>query len=223
MKDYIGLFVVIFIAIVVGYQAFGDSNTPKGMSGVNEAATYDELPEEPARNEVLERIRESEASSIRELIDVGFPLLDTVQSDRGIAEIYMTQELTVKEAADEIANKIEPDEQSEEQGGKQVLVYPNDFVILQESSEEPGLVLIELASDEFVRNNYSPGFFQGLLAYSLLNRALGSNDWAQRRADRCEGGGCYGGYTMYGGGYNSNPSGSLRGSSNRGGGPGTGK
>ncbi|WP_173915846.1 DUF4247 domain-containing protein [Halobacillus sp. Marseille-Q1614] len=222
MKDYIGLFIVITIAIVVGYQSFADSGTPRGMSGSNTIDTYGELPDEPSKSEVLQQIRDSEAESIRDLIDDGFPLLDTVESDRGIAEIYMTQELTLKETADEIAGKLEPEEISERQDKKQVLIYPDDFVILQESDEEPGLILIELASDQFVRNNYSPSFFQGLLAYSLLNRMLGSNDWAQRRASNCEAGGCYGGYSMYGG-YNSNSTGTLRGSSNRGGGPGTGK
>ncbi|GGF06128.1 hypothetical protein GCM10010954_00610 [Halobacillus andaensis] len=221
MRDYAGVIIVVLIAIVIGYNAFGSmGNGSRGMSGSNAQDTYEELPSEPSKSEVLNSIDQSEATSIRQLLSDSFPLLDTVETDEGHSEIFMTQNLTLPETAEEIENKIEPEEVSDRDEGKQVLIYPDEFVILQESEEEPGLILIELASDEFVRNNYSPSFFQGLLAYSLLNRMLGSSDWANRREARCQSeGGCYGGYSMYGG----SNSGSFRGSSNRGGGPGTGK
>ncbi|WP_101844649.1 DUF4247 domain-containing protein [Halobacillus sp. Marseille-P3879] len=224
MKDYAGLFIVVIIAIVIAYNSFGSfGDGTRGMSGSNAEDTYEELPSEPPRSEILDSIEQSEAGSVRQLLSDSFPLLDTVETDEGNSEIFMTQELTLPEVAEELERKIEPEEVSDREEGKQVLIYPDEFVILQESEEEPGLILIELSSDEFVRNNYSPNFFQGLLAYSLLNRMLGSNDWAERRQSRCQSGGdCYGGYSMYGG-SNSDSSGSFRGSSNRGGGPGTGK
>ncbi|MFC7320322.1 DUF4247 domain-containing protein [Halobacillus campisalis] len=223
MKDYVGLFIVIIIAIVVAYNSFGNfGNGSRGMSGSNAQDTYQELPDEPSRSEVLAAIDDSEATSIRSVIRDSFPLLDTVETDEGDSEIYMTQELTLPETAEQLENKINPEDISDREEGKQVLFYPNEFVILQESDEEPGLVLIEVASDEFVRNNYSPSFFQGLVAYSLLNSMLGSNNWASQRESSCRASGdCYGGYGMYGG--SNSGSGSFRGSTNRGGGPGSGK
>ncbi|MCP3025442.1 DUF4247 domain-containing protein [Halobacillus sp. A5] len=224
MKDYAGLFIVIIIAVVIAFNSFGSfGDGSKGMSGSNAEDTYEDLPSEPPRSEILESIEQSNTESVRVLLSNSFPQLDTVETDEGKSEIFMTKELTMPEVAEEIEGKIEPEEVSEREDGKQVLVYPDEFVILQESDEEPGLILIELSSDEFVRNNYSPSFFQGLLAYTLLNRMLGSNDWAERRESRCQSGGdCYGGYSMYGG-SGSDSSGSFRGSSNRGGGPGSGK
>ncbi|MCP3030570.1 DUF4247 domain-containing protein [Halobacillus sp. A1] len=223
MKDYVGLFIVIIIAIVVAYNSFGNfGNGSRGMSGSNAQDTYEELPDEPSRSEVLAAIEDSEATSIRSVIRDSFPLLDTVETNDGDSEIYMTQELTLPETAEQLEKKIDPEDISDREEGKQVLFYPNEFVILQESDEEPGLVFIEVASDEFVRNNYSPSFFQGLVAYSLLNSMLGSNNWASQRESRCQASGdCYGGYGMYGG--SNSGSGSFRGSNNRGGGPGSGK
>ncbi|KHE72210.1 DUF4247 domain-containing protein [Halobacillus sp. BBL2006] len=222
MRDFGGIIVVGIIAIVLLFNVFGNDEASRGMSGSYTEDTYNELPSEPSRSEILENIRNSNASSIEELIKNNFPLLDTVQSDQGRSRIYMTKELSLPEVSEALSDKIKPEEISERQEGKQALIYPNRFVILQESEEEPGVVTIELASEQFVRNNYHPSFFQGLLAYSILNRVLGVNDWHNKRNTRCkQTGDCYSGYGMYGN-YNSG-SGSLRGSSNRGGGPGAGK
>ncbi|MFD2926222.1 DUF4247 domain-containing protein [Halobacillus naozhouensis] len=223
MRGFGGVIIVVIIAVVLGMNMFGNNGDSRGISGSYTEDTYEELPEEPSRNEIIDNINNTDTSSIEELIRKGFPLLDTVKTDRGISEIYMTQELTLPKVTELLKKNIPPEEVSERNDGKQVLVYPEHFVILQESDAEPGLVLIELSSDEFVRNHYSPSFFQGLLAYSLLNRMLDSDDWARKRASTCQStGNCYGGYNKYGG-YNSGKPGSFRGSSNRGGGPGAGK
>ncbi|CDQ18297.1 protein of unknown function [Halobacillus karajensis] len=222
MKDYAGIIVVGIIAFFLLFNVFG-GNDQRGMSGSATEDTYGELPSEPDRSEILNTIEMSEAKDIESLVQESFPLLDTVRSDQGISRIYMTKELTLKEVADSLSSAISPEEISERQENKQALIYPDHFVIIQESDEEAGLITIELASDEFVRNNYSPSFFQGLFLGSLLNRALGSNDWYDRRRSSCQQtGNCYGGYGMYGN-YNSGGTSSMRGSTNRGGGPGTGK
>ncbi|WP_079530519.1 DUF4247 domain-containing protein [Halobacillus hunanensis] len=223
MRSFGGVIIVVIIAVVLGMNMFGNNGGSRGISGSFTEDTYEELPDEPSRSEIIDKINNSNSSSIEELIRQGFPLLDTVKTDRGISEIYMTQELTMQKVAELLQKNIPPEEVSKRNNGKQVLVYPENFVILQESDAEPGLVIIELSSDEFVRHHYSPSFFQGLLAYSLLNRMLDSDDWARKRATTCKStGNCYGGYSMYGG-YNSGTPGSFRGSSNRGGGPGAGK
>lgn len=223
MKDFAGIIVVGIIAFFLLFNMFGSGDDQRGMSGSYTEDTYEELPSEPSRSEILNTIENSDANSIESLVKESFPLLDTVRSDQGLSRIYMTKELTLPEVADSLSKAIKPEEISERQEEKQVLIYPDHFVIVQESEEEAGVVTIELASDEFVRNNYSPGFFNGLFAGYLLNRMLGSNDWYDRRRANCQQtGNCYGGYGMYGN-YNSGGSGSIRGSSNRGGGPGTGK
>ncbi|WP_226583723.1 DUF4247 domain-containing protein [Halobacillus litoralis] len=222
MKDYLGIIVVGIIALFLVFNVFGNDE-PRGMSGSYTEDTYGELPSEPDRSEILKTIENSDARTIEQLIQESFPLLDTIRSDQGISRIYMTRELTLPEVADSLSEAIAPEEISTRQEEKQILIYPDDFIIIQESQEEPGVVTIELASDDFVRNNYSPGFFNGFFTAVLLNRMLGSNDWYNRRRSTCQQtGSCYGGYGMYGN-YNSGGTGSMRGSTNRGGGPGTGK
>ncbi|RWZ59780.1 DUF4247 domain-containing protein [Halobacillus fulvus] len=222
MKNFTGLFVVGIIAIVLLFNVFAGGEGSRGVSGSYIEDTYNELPSEPSRSEIIDTIESSSANNIEQLVQEAFPLLDTVRTEQGISRIYITKELNLPEVANYLSAQIQPEEISSRQDRKQVLVYPDHFVILQESIDEPGLITIELANDEFVRRNYSPGFFQGMLAYSLLNRALGSSDWSSRRSAQCQQtGDCYSGYGMYGG-YNGT-SGTFRGSSTRGGGPGTGK
>ncbi|WP_181349847.1 DUF4247 domain-containing protein [Thalassobacillus sp. CUG 92003] len=222
MRDLVGMLALGAIALFLLINAFGGGaqSLMKGMTGSQSEATYEELPDEPDRSEILSSIEESDAASIDDLIEAEFPLLDTVKRDNQQAKIYMTRKLTLPEVIDELSGKITPEEVGERVDDKQVLIYDDHFVTVKESDEEPNLVLIELANDEFVRNHYSPGFFQGMFAYAMLNRMLNSNDWAERRRSSCRNNsGCYGGYTMYGG----QGTGSFRGSSNRGGGPGSGK
>ena len=226
MRSYLGLIIVGILAVFLLFNIFSNDNgTQRGMSGSDnyQENTYKDLPSEPDKSEILDTISSSNASSISTLIENGFPLLDTVKTDKGISKIYVTQKLTLKEAADALADKIEPEETSKKQDDKQVLVYPDHFVILQKSQEQQDVVFIELASDQFVRNNYSPGFFNGLMTYYILNRALGSDNWYNKRKSACKAqGNCYGGYVQSGR-FNSGTTGSFRGSSQRGGGPGAGK
>jgi hypothetical protein len=223
VREFGGIIVVGIIAIVLLFNVFGNEDSSRGISGSYTEDTYNELPSEPDRSQILDTIKNSKANSIEQLVKESFPLLDTVQSDQGMARIYMTTKLSLPEVSDALSGQIKPEEISERQEGKQALIYPEHFVIIQESDEEPGLVTIELSSDQFVRNNYRPSFFQGMLAYYILDEVLDVDDWHKKRNRACkQNGDCYGGYGMFGK-YNSGGSGSLRGSSNRGGGPGTGK
>ncbi|PBB06700.1 MULTISPECIES: DUF4247 domain-containing protein [Salimicrobium] len=213
---------VVLFSIFAAFIAFfifdsGDS-ADNGMSGTYNEQSYESLPEEPTRGEIEDRLDGESYTSVETMIEETFPQLDTVQTDRGRSEIYMTSEYNLQEVEELIVGEVKPRETGERQGDKQALIYPDNFVILKESEEEAGLVLIELAEKEFVRNNYSPSFFEGMLAYALLNQAFGTNDWRSTQRNRCDNGGCYGGYSMYGGN-----SGSFRGSSTRGGGPSVGK
>ncbi|WP_347862581.1 DUF4247 domain-containing protein [Salimicrobium sp. PL1-032A] len=208
----------IFAAFIAFFIFDSDDGSGSGISGTYEQDSYGSLPEEPTREEVQDTLSNQSFNSVEDLIEGTFPQLDTVQTDRGRSEIYMTSKFNLQEVEELITSEIPPVERGERQSDKQALIYPDDFVILKESEEEAGLVLIELAEKEFVRNNYSPSFFDGMLAYALLNRAFGTSDWQSTQQNRCASGGCYGGYSMYGG-----DSGSFRGSSSRGGGPSVGK
>ncbi|ELK47299.1 DUF4247 domain-containing protein [Halobacillus sp. ACCC02827] len=221
MKNYTGLIFIGIIALAVIINLFNSGDAQRGMSGSVAESTYENLPEEPDRSEILEDIENSDAQSAEVLIRNNFPLLDVVNTDQGTSEVYATRQLSLPETADALSEAIPPEEISERQDGKQVLVYDDDFVIIQESEEEPGVVTMEIASDEFVRNNYSPSFFNGLFAGYLLNRMLGSNNWYDQRRSSCQAAGdCYGGYGSYNSGSGA---GSIRSSNNRGGGPGVGK
>ncbi|MBH0230147.1 DUF4247 domain-containing protein [Halobacillus yeomjeoni] len=224
MREFGGMIVVGVIAVILLFTMFGNNDDQmRGMSGSYTEDTYNDLPDEPSRAEILKNVKDSKANSIEQLVQNNFPLLDTIRTDQGISRIYMTRELTLPEVAESLKGAIKPVEVSEQVESRQALIYPEHFVIIQESQEEPGLVTIELASDQFVKNNYSPGFFEGMLAYYILDEVLDVDDWFKKRKRSCQKtGDCYGGYGMYGS-YNSGGSGSLRGSSNRGGGPGSGK
>ncbi|MFD1019029.1 DUF4247 domain-containing protein [Thalassobacillus hwangdonensis] len=223
MKDLLGLLAAGVIVILIVFNAFGGDDASKGMSGAYEEATYGELPDEPSKSEITQSISQSSATNIESLIEENFPLLDKVRGENGLANVYMTREFEIPELTELISEKLEPDEISERVEGKQALIYPDQFIILKESTEEPDVVLIEVASDDFVRNNYAPGFFTGMLAYRILDDVLDVDDWHKKRRNQCKNGNCYGGYTMYGGSFRSGDSGGLRGYDSRGGGPGTGK
>ncbi|MCA0969818.1 DUF4247 domain-containing protein [Halobacillus litoralis] len=254
IKDLAGLAIAVIVGIILLFNVFGEDDDPlRGMTGSYTQDTYNELPDEPSRNEIIDNIDNyssngtssendnesqtqddsddaqtdsSSSKSIEELIQVAFPLLDTVNRNNGTSKIYMTRELTLPEVVQQLSDEIQPEEISQRQDDRQVLVYPEHFVIVQESNEEPGLVTIELANDRFVRENYSPSFFNGMLTAIVLNRVLDADDWFDRRRSSCrQSNDCYGGYGMYGsfGSNSSGNSGSFRGSSTRGGGPGTGK
>ncbi|MFG6116618.1 DUF4247 domain-containing protein [Halobacillus sp. MO56] len=226
MKDYLVLFGFGIIIIVLFMNVFGgNDDRSRGISGSSSdpALTYDELPEEPSKESIISSLQQSEPSDAEELVSNHFPLIDTVRTDEGISRVYVTREFKIPELADLLAGTLKPDEKSDYNNNKQVLVYPDHFVIMKESEEEPGVVFIELSNDQFVRNHYSPGFFNGLLTYAVLNRMLNSSNWAENQAGRCRASNdCYGGYSMYGG-YRSGDTGTFRGSAGRGGGPGAGK
>ncbi|MGD6802362.1 DUF4247 domain-containing protein [Rossellomorea vietnamensis] len=167
---------------------------------------------------------------IVDFINNQYTFTDTVASgtdDSNYSEVYIAENQSIDEVAQAIQNHVEPEKISDKKDNKQVLVYDELFVILTEDEEDSANTMIEVANDRFVRNNYSPSFFQGLLLYSVLNSLLGTNDWDRSQRLKCRNNPelCYGGYSRSGGtftGYNKAP---IRGGSSsvRGGGPGAGK
>jgi hypothetical protein len=169
---------------------------------------------------------------IAEFIDTNYILQDVVSaqdSANEISEIYLAENKSIDEVATELQNYEKPKEVSEKKENKQVLVYQDSFVILTTNEENTAHTNVEISSYDFVRNNYSPDFFDGLLALWILDDLLDVDDWGKKQRNKCQANNedCYHGYGTSGGYYkNSNgTSSTVRGGTSavRGGGPGTGK
>ncbi|MFD2627884.1 DUF4247 domain-containing protein [Oceanobacillus kapialis] len=189
---------------------------PGGMEQDANVSAAD-MPDEPSKSDLTAAIETDNSNEIDDLVEAHFPLLDVVHGDTYEAEIFATQRFTKQELVDLFSSVIQPENVSEEKDNQQIMVYPDDFVTLKHSENDENVILIEVASEEFVRNNYSPSFLQTYFTYRLLDSFLG-NGWSNRRARACQTGDCYGGYTGSGYGTPSRGSGTFRG-----GGPGTGK
>lgn len=164
-------------------------------------------------------------------INNNYTFYDTVTSatnSSNYSEIYLARDKSIDEVTAELQDFEQPEKIGERQEDKQVLVYDDQFVILTDDEEYEGSTLIEVANKEFVRDNYNPSFFQGMLLMSFLNNMFGSNDWDRNQQAKCQQNpnNCYGGFSRSGGGYKgyTTPP-SVRGGSSsvRGGGPGAGK
>ncbi|GAA5416346.1 hypothetical protein Pryu01_01380 [Paraliobacillus ryukyuensis] len=194
--------------------------------GETEPASVDEIPSEQSQAELITQLQTSNAANVETLLANTFYKLDTVVSDSSEANVYATRQFTVDEAVTEVANVLQPEQQSEKYNNERMLVYPNYFVTFKESEEDNQVVLMEVASDTFVRNNYSPNYLNHFFAFALINRMLSADNWARSRQSYCSNGGCYGGYTTgrtsFGGDVTTNRT--NRGMfSTRGGGPSAGK
>ncbi|HZG73553.1 MAG TPA: DUF4247 domain-containing protein [Chondromyces sp.] len=165
---------------------------------------------------------------IEEYIQENYLLVDVLQSDvdsNGVSKIYRAENQDLSQVANELSEAVNPEEIGQQVEGKQVLVYDESFVFLSEDPEQAGDTLIEVSTTEFVRHHYSPGFFQGMLLGNMLSNMFG-NDWERSQRNRCIQQGrddCYRGYSSSGGGGYYGGGSIGRGSTFRGGGPGSGK
>jgi len=165
---------------------------------------------------------------IDEYVANTYPLYDTIASTENsdqYARVYVAENQDIASISSELQNHETPTEMSEITEGKQVFIYDNQFVTLTESEENASDTMIEVAEEEFVRDNYNPSFFQGYLLASLIGNMFGNN-WSSSRNQQCQSSPerCYGGYTSSGSYVGKNSTPTIRGaSSNRGGGTGSGK
>jgi hypothetical protein len=168
-----------------------------------------------------------------ELAEATYPLIDVVKSgtnQQDVSRVFAVEGESIDIVASHIEEHVasQPVEVSENKDQKKVIVYDQHFVTLTSDPKKPATTLVEIANYGFVRDNYQPDFFDGLLVWWLLDQILDVDDWKKKQQKRCENstGGCYSSYGGTGAGYKG-PVGvpSLRGGSSsvRGGGPGTGK
>ncbi|MGJ9457212.1 DUF4247 domain-containing protein [Oceanobacillus sp. CF4.6] len=219
-KKWIAFIVLLFTILVLSACSSPFSNgADRGMSQ-EITITADDMPPEPSKDEIISSINQSPSKQINALIAANFPLMDTVSDDSGTtSEIYATTEFNLEELATTISSVAEPDETSEVVDNQQVFIYPDYFVTLKPSVDDADVLLIEVASEAFVKRNYAPSFLSTYFTIRMLDSLLGNN-WSSNRTNACQTGGCYGGYT----GKQSASSTGTRGNTTfRGGGPGTGK
>ncbi|GGH86705.1 hypothetical protein JOD43_003672 [Pullulanibacillus pueri] len=165
--------------------------------------------------------------SILDVIKEKYQMSDTVKSSvdqEDTARLFTTKQ-SIQEVEQTLRKEIKPDRESKLVNDKQVLVYDDYFVTLTKDEKDPKQTNIEVATYGFVRDNYHPSFFDGLLTYAVLNHLFGINNWANLQRQRCvTSGGCYQGYNKSGTHYKGPGSTPLfRSSLFRGGGPGEGK
>jgi hypothetical protein len=167
------------------------------------------------------------STSIQDVVRDRYTLIDSVRSTLNqddISVIYEAEGQTLEEVRDSLRKVILPQKTSERVNDKIVMIFDDHFVTLTPSPENENNTYIEVATTGFVRENYTPSFFQGMFVMWLLDDILDVDDWGKRQKSRCIAGDCYKGYKQSGGRYKGPAAPPLiRGSSVRGGGPGTGK
>ncbi|WP_246206682.1 DUF4247 domain-containing protein [Virgibacillus ihumii] len=151
----------------------------RGMQGA--PFTAENIPDEPPKDEITAAIKQSANNEIDDIIEANFPEVYTVEGDNSNAEIFATTQFGLTELSSVLSGAIEPEEISDVKDNQQILIYPDDFITLRESEEDQDVLLIEVASDEFVRRNYSPNFLSTFFAISLLGNMLDTDDWGSRR------------------------------------------
>ncbi|WP_035723060.1 DUF4247 domain-containing protein [Gracilibacillus boraciitolerans] len=213
---------VILMAVVILTGCGSDSLTD--MSAFNESKTIaeEDLQVPESKNEIIDMLKNSDDSNLEALISNHFPFVDSVVGEDTTANVYGTLQFEVEELADILAEIKQPDEISDYIDGQQILVYPDQFIIIKDSEDIANATFIEVASEEFVQKNYAPNFLTTYFAIRVLDSMFGNN-WVSNRRNYCRSSDCYGGYstsrTYNKGGVTKN-----RGLGTfRGGGPGTGK
>ncbi len=166
------------------------------MSVFDESSTVlkEDLEVSESKEEIVNKLKSSDSSDIDALISNNFPFVDSVIGEDTTANVYGTLNFEVEELADILADVKQPDEISDYKDGQQILVYPDKFVILKDSEEIDNATFIEVASEEFVKNNYSPNFLTTYFAIRMLDGLFGNN-WVANRRSYCGTSDCYGGYS----------------------------
>lgn len=168
-------------------------------------------------------------NSIQGIVAKKYQMKDTVQSSTNssdAAKVYVAKGQSISQVAQYLQKQKSPKKMSALQNGKQILVYNNKFVTLTKSKTNSNSTDIEIASYSFVRDNYRPSFFNGLLTAYFLSSLFNVPNWGSRQSQRCSQSmnPCYGGYRVSGGHYQGprRPP-TFRTSLFRGGGPNAGK
>ncbi|ENH96942.1 hypothetical protein J416_08152 [Gracilibacillus halophilus YIM-C55.5] len=216
---------LLFATIIFCFLLLSGCGSEQFQSIFNESdnVAKEDVQVDVSKDRLIQQLKNEDTSNMEVLISNHLPFVEAVAGEDTRANVYGTDLFDVQELADLFASLKQPDEISEYKDKKQVLVYNDKFIVLKESEELEGVTFIEVASDRFVRNNYSPNFLTTYFSIRLIDSLLGTNNWVNSRRTYCNSNDCYGGYSR-GQQYNKGGVSSNRGMGMfRGGGPGSGK
>lgn len=103
-----------------------------------------------------------------------YPLESVSRDGKSTSYIYRAENTTVPEAAKSIADKRKPKQTSEQSDERMFLVYDNELIQVQRDKDKPEDSIIEVASQEYVRQNYDRSFLEMYLQYKLLDTLFDS-------------------------------------------------
>ncbi len=158
------------------------------------AVVQEDLEVAESKDDIINKLKSADNRDVETLISNNFPFVDSVVGEDTTANVYGTLQFEVEELAGILADVKQPDEISDYKDGQQILVYPGFFVVLKDSEDIDNATFIEVASEQFVRNNYSPNFLTTYFAIRMLDGIFGNN-WVSSRRNHCSKSDCYGGYS----------------------------
>ncbi|MNZ69167.1 hypothetical protein D3C78_874590 [compost metagenome] len=118
-------------------------------------------------------------------VSESYPLESVNKDGNATSYVYRAANQTVPEVAKALEEQRTPKQISAEDSERMFLVYSNEWYHLQRDPDKPEDTLIEIDSEEYVRNNYDNSFLQGYITASLLGSLF----------DSLDGGGKYRGYS----------------------------
>ncbi|MNW39186.1 protein of unknown function [Fontibacillus panacisegetis] len=118
-------------------------------------------------------------------ISESYPLESVNKDGNATSYVYRAAGQTVPEVAKALEDQRSPKQISAEDPERMFLVYSNEWYHLQRDPDKPEDTLIEVDSEEYVRNNYDNSFLQGYITASIIGSLF----------DSLDGGGKYRGYS----------------------------
>ncbi|QHW34304.1 DUF4247 domain-containing protein [Paenibacillus rhizovicinus] len=109
------------------------------------------------------------ACGVNQKFEEQYPLESVNGSGSSTSYVYRAAGVSVPDVAKALADKEKPQQESAEAKDRMFLVYSDRIIHLQQDTAKPEDTLIEVDSQEYVRNNYSSSFLQGYLLASFLS------------------------------------------------------
>ncbi|WP_068773705.1 DUF4247 domain-containing protein [Paenibacillus sp. FJAT-26967] len=112
-----------------------------------------------------------------------YPLISAEGSGSNLSKVYLAENTSVQEAAQELAAQESPKEMSQPSEDQMFLIYGDRVVNLQRDEKNSVNTLIQIDSIGYAREHYSPSFLQTFLTVAMLQSVFGGGWINQRRAD----------------------------------------
>lgn len=123
-------------------------------------------------------------------VDVNYPLESVSRDGNSTSYIYRAAGQTVPVVAEQLSDQRTPEEMSAQDPERMFLVYNDELIQVQQDPENTEDTLVEVDSQQYVRQNYDSSFLQGYLTATILSNLFDSFGGYHY-------GGKYRGYTTY--------------------------